>query len=302
MFKQATREQVRLRLLLTGISGSGKTWTALEIAHSLGQNIGVIDTENGSASRYVGQFQFQSCPLGNSMSVGVNPLDYVKAMDAATRAGFDVLIIDSLSHYWLWALDLVGGFGDWKKVRPPERQLINAMLNLPCHLIATARSKAEYVVVDAPNKRGKLTSQPQRVGTAPLLGQDLDYEFDVVGAMDTDHVLTIEKSRCPNLGGQRIAFPGQAFAQELLRWTQTGAPATESYEQKCNRIRDAREKVGRTSENVIALMKQHFQVESPHQLSSGQCDQLIELINRPGENVQPSTSASVQPVQAVALN
>ena len=292
MFAPATREQVRLRLLLTGVSGSGKTWTALEIARSLGQNIGVIDTENGSASRYVGQFQFQTCPLGNSMSVGVSPLEYVKAMNAATQAGFDVLIIDSLSHYWLWALDLVGGFGDWKKVRPPERQLINAMLNLPCHLIATARSKAEYVVVDAPNRRGKLTSQPQRVGTAPLLGQDLDYEFDVVGVMDTEHVLTVEKSRCPNLGGQRIPFPGQAFAQELLSWTQTGAPATESYEQKCNRIRVAREAVGKTSDDVVSLMRQQFQVESPHQLTSAQCDQLIEQI--------VPASVQLQPVPAVA--
>src|SRR5437868_1621038 len=54
-FKKATRKQARLRMALIGPAGSGKTFTALKIAHYLGKRIAVLDTERGSASKYAGE-------------------------------------------------------------------------------------------------------------------------------------------------------------------------------------------------------------------------------------------------------
>lgn len=53
-FKPATREASFARIALTGPSGSGKTWTALTLAFALSDRVAVIDTERGSASKYVG--------------------------------------------------------------------------------------------------------------------------------------------------------------------------------------------------------------------------------------------------------
>ena len=53
MFKKASRKAVRLRLGLIGPAGSGKTYSALKVAHHLGGRIALIDTEHGSASKRV---------------------------------------------------------------------------------------------------------------------------------------------------------------------------------------------------------------------------------------------------------
>ena len=53
-FKKATKAAAKLRLGLIGPAGSGKTMTALRIAHGLGGRVAVVDTERGSASLYSG--------------------------------------------------------------------------------------------------------------------------------------------------------------------------------------------------------------------------------------------------------
>ncbi len=149
MFKKATKTQIKLRLALTGPSGSGKTFSSLALASHLGQRIAVIDTEHGSASRYADLFEFDVVELES-----FHPNRYVKAIVAAQQAGYDVVIIDSLSHAWMGKdgeLELVdrarNSFAAWKDVRPLERALIDTMLSCKCHLIATMRSKTEWVVV-----------------------------------------------------------------------------------------------------------------------------------------------------------
>jgi len=56
-FRRATRQQSKLRMTIDGPAGSGKTYTALRLAHMLAEGgpIAVIDTERGSASKYVGE-------------------------------------------------------------------------------------------------------------------------------------------------------------------------------------------------------------------------------------------------------
>lgn len=54
-FRQATRARNRLKMVLDGPAGCGKTFTALRLAHSLGEKVFVIDTQYGSASLYAGE-------------------------------------------------------------------------------------------------------------------------------------------------------------------------------------------------------------------------------------------------------
>lgn len=283
-FKRATREQLRLRMAFAGPSGSGKTRSAMEVAQHLGTNMAVIDTERGSASRYAGDFQFDVCELTD-----FNPFRYVEAINDAASGGYDVLIIDSLSHAWFWELDHVNGFSDWKKVRPLERKLVDAMLGFPGHLIVTMRTKTEYVVEEGFNRHGKSTAVPKKVGTAPIQASGIEYEFDIAGELDLDHTLTVSKTRCPRLNGKQISYPGEEFATELLTWLRMGTPAIETGMQKGLRVKREREALKMPLETAKALLMQHYGVDSPTELNSEQCDAFIELMKG---QAQSSSSVS----------
>lgn len=230
MFAPATKAQARLRLGLIGIAGSGKTYSALRIAKGLGGRIALIDSENGSASKYAGNpVAFDVATLAGDFS----PQRYIDAIKGAGKAGYDVLIIDSLSHAWSGtggALELVdraqkrnqGGnsFTAWRDITPLHNALIDAILQSPCHVIATMRAKTEYIM--EANERGKMV--PKKIGTKPIQRDGMEYEFDVVGDLTQDHDLLITKTRCPALDGGVMPCPGEEVAAILKQWLTDGTP------------------------------------------------------------------------------
>lgn len=218
MFKKATKSQIKIRLALSGASGSGKTFSALAIASELEGSIAVIDTEHGSASRYADRFDFDVCELANH-----HPGQYIQAIEAAEQAGYAVIIIDSLSHAWFSELEMAGkGFDGWKNVRPLERKLIDAMVGSKCHIIATMRSKTEWVMEEYTAKDGRTKTAPKKIGTAPVQSSGIEYEFDVAGELNHEHILTISKSRCSELTDRTFLNPGREIAQILKNWIQSG--------------------------------------------------------------------------------
>ena len=226
MFQKATRKQAKLHLALIGPAGSGKTYTSLRVASELGGKVALIDTERSSACNYANLFDFDVCELDN-----YHPRNYIEAIGAAGRAGYDVLIIDSLSHAWSGkggALELVdkaarrsksgNSFAAWREVTPLHNQLVEALLAAPCHVIVTMRAKMAYVQ----EKDNKGRVQIRKVGLQPLQRDGLEYEFDIVGDMDTDNNLVITKTRCPELRGAVISQPGRDFAEALRGWLERG--------------------------------------------------------------------------------
>lgn len=281
MFQKATKTQARLRFALCGPSGAGKTYTALEIARHLGKTTAVIDTERGSASKYADRFDFDVCELTD-----FHPSKYMEAIRAAGQANYDVIVIDSLSHAWFWELNETSraqnSFTAWGKVRPLERALIDAMLATPAHVIVTMRTKTEWVLVDSP-KSGK--PMPERVGTAPIQASGIEYEFDIAGELDLNHLLTISKSRCPELSSTTHLNPGQELAKRMLIWLTDGEPVSEppplsneTSTEKCQRVKAAREAADMTVDEVKLIMEAEFNCSSPTQLSSEDCDRLIAMI------------------------
>lgn len=214
MFKPANKSQIKIRFALSGASGSGKTYSALAIAQHLGNYIALIDSERGSASRYADRFNFQTCELNDH-----HPAKYIEAIKTAEAMNFDVIIIDSLSHAWFWELDLAGGrFDGWKNVRPLERKLIDAMIGSSAHIIATMRSKTEWVMEEYTAKDGKTKQAPKKIGTAPIQSSGIEYEFDLAGELDYNHILTISKSRCSQLADKTFLNPGKEVADILQAW------------------------------------------------------------------------------------
>ena len=228
-FKKATKAAARGRIALIGPSGSGKTYSALAIATNLGKRVAVIDSERGSASKYANEFAFDVLELET-----FSPLTYVQAIEAAST--YDVVVIDSLSHAWMGkggALEMVdaaqrrqktpNSYTAWRDVTPDHNALVDALIQCPAHVVATMRAKTEYV--QEKDERGKTTIR--KVGLAPIQRDGLEYEFDVVGEIDLDHVLSISKSRCSSLADQAIRKPGKQLAETLKAWLSDGTPAPE---------------------------------------------------------------------------
>jgi hypothetical protein len=233
-FKPAVKRNAKLRLAIAGIAGSGKTFTSLTLATALadGKPIALIDTEHGSASKYADDFHFDVLELTN-----FDPRNYIHAIHEAEQAGYAVLIIDSLSHAWNGtggALELVESiarrvaaqrkkepntFNAWSDVTPLQNKLINTILASPIHIIATMRSKTEYIVEkDADGK-----SVPRKVGMAPIQRADVEYEFDIYADMDASNTMIIQKSRCSVLSNQIIAKPDGSLAEVIQAWLE-GSP------------------------------------------------------------------------------
>jgi len=179
--KKASKSQAKARIALMGPPGSGKTFSALNVAHHLGKRVILIDTERGSASKYADEFDFEVIELDS-----FNPKTYIAAIQAAEEAGADVIIVDSLSHAWVGkdgALEMVdraassskNSFTAWKDVTPLHNALVDAILRSKAHIFVTLRTKTEYVI--EANERGRLT--PRKVGLGAVQRDGIEYEFDV---------------------------------------------------------------------------------------------------------------------------
>jgi hypothetical protein len=231
-FTKASKKRARLRLALIGPGGSGKTYTALRLATSLAQGgtIAGIDTERGSMSKYANEFKFD---VDDQMATFA-PAEYTRRIHEAEKAGYAVIIIDSLSHAWSGiggALEMVdsavartrahNSFAAWREVTPAHNALVDAMLSSPCHIIVTMRVKTEYVLEE--NEKGKKV--PRRIGLAPIQRDGLEYEFDVMCDMDLDNTLIVGKTRCSAIHGAIVRKPGDEFANKLVAWLTDGEEA-----------------------------------------------------------------------------
>lgn len=230
-FKRAVKAQSYLRLALAGPAGSGKTYTALALATALadGAPVAVIDTERGSASKYADLFGFDVVELAPPY----HPDRYIEILREAEAAGYAVLVMDSLTHAWTGQGGLLevheqvvkrqttkNSYTAWAEVTPIQNRFIDAITGARLHVIATMRSKSEYV--QDQNERGRAAIR--KVGTAPIQRDGMEFEFDIVGELDQDNTLVVSKSRCPALASAVIAKPGKPMADTLRTWL-SGAPA-----------------------------------------------------------------------------
>ena len=220
-FQKATKKKSKLRLAIEGASGSGKTYSALTLAKGMHGKIAVIDTEHGSASLYSDKFDFDVLEL----TAPFTPERYIEAIDEAEKAGYDVLIIDSMSHEWngqggcLQIVDKIGGnsYTAWGKVTPRHEAFIQRILSSSMHIIGTMRSKANYET--GKDDRGKMTVEKQ--GTAPIQRDGVDFEFTVVFDLNGNHMAKATKDRTSLFDGKDEIIT-ERTAEVMLNWLNSG--------------------------------------------------------------------------------
>lgn len=225
-FQKAKREQVWLKVLLSGASGSGKSYSALKvatgIANECGSAIAYIGTEGSRNKYYADEFDYDLLELEEPFECE----KYIEAIDAAVEAGYKVLIIDSMTHEWKWLNDVHdkmpgNSFTNWGKLKPRHHKFMDKVLNSPIHIIATARGKDDWVLED---KNGKQV--PKKVGMGQQQDKDISYEYTVslMIAQDT-HVASADKDNTKLFDG-RFEVLTEKDGVRLYEWANKGeAPA-----------------------------------------------------------------------------
>lgn len=195
-FRRAVRESVPLIIGLSGGTGSGKTMSAMRLAKGMshGKPFCVIDTENGRASHYADQFQFDVLDLRAPFS----PDNYAKAIAAADQAGYPVVVVDSMSHVWAgdggvldWQeheLDRMAGdnwqkreackMAAWIKPKMAHKHMMQGLLQVKAHIILCFRAeeKIEMVRVDGKLEVRKKESLVGKDGWVPICEKSVPFE------------------------------------------------------------------------------------------------------------------------------
>ena len=225
--RKAERRKAKLRLGLVGVSGSGKTYSSLILAKGLGGKVCIIDTESRSADLYANEFDYDVLELPPPFS----PLKYIEAIKLCEKSGYDIIIVDSLTHAWAGeggALDLhtdviraqkgaKNSYTAWRDVTPIHNKLINAILQSPSHIIVTMRSKTHHDLQE--NEHGKKV--PVKIGLAPVQREGMDFEVTVVLDISSDHYASSSKDRTRLFDGKNFMI-GEQTGKELLEWLNSG--------------------------------------------------------------------------------
>ncbi len=290
-FHKATKQQSFLRMALVGPSGSGKTYSSLRIAQGLGNRIALIDSERGSAAKYAGDFTFDTVELDTSFS----PSEYIEGIEAAVQGGYDVLIIDSLSHAWndkggiLELHDAIAAqdkstndFTAWRKVTPEHNRLVDAILRAPLHVLVTMRVKTEYLMEK--DEHGK--SVIHKVGLKPIQRDGIEFELDVVGNLDENNTLVITKTRCKSLFQATIHHPGEDnIAPVLKAWLTDGAAPLISDEQS-KELWQLAKKAGLSVGGLLDLTNKTLgqAYSSPREITLDEFPRMVEALQTTPEN------------------
>lgn len=223
LIKKAQRAQAKIRLAIAGPSGSGKTYSSLLIASGLGSKICVIDTERASAHLYAGLVDYDVLEL----EPPYRPKRYVEAIRSAEEAGYDVIVVDSLSHAWsgeggsleqhdMASAKTKNSYTAWRDVTPEHNFLVDAILNSKCHVIATMRSKTAYELIE-----GKV----KKLGLEPIQRAGMEYEFTLFFDVEKErHVASASKDRTSLFDGENFV-PTRATGEKILAWLNSGSPA-----------------------------------------------------------------------------
>ena len=221
-FQKAKREQVWLKVLLSGASGCGKSYSALKLATGIAKkcnsDIAFIGTEGSRNKYYADEFDYDLLELEEPFECE----KYMDAIDQAVEGGYKVLIIDSMTHEWKWLNEVHdkmpgNSFTNWGKLKPRHHKFMEKVLRSPIHVIATARGKDDWVLED---KNGKQV--PKKVGMGQQQDKDISYEYTVSLMISQDtHVASADKDNTHLFDG-RYEVLTEKDGERLYGWANKG--------------------------------------------------------------------------------
>ncbi len=276
--RKAQRTNAKIKLALQGPSGSGKTYSSLLLANGLcpdWSKIAIIDSENSSADLYADLGNYNVLPIPGPYE----PEKYIRAIEACEKAGMQVIILDSVSHEWEGMggiLDIHGSmtgnsFTNWAKVTPRHNAFVQKILNSPTHVIATIRTKQDYVLSD---KNGKMV--PEKVGLKGVTRDGLDYEFTIVFDLDIKHNATATKDRTGLFMDKPMQKITAGTGKQILNWCNQPDDSEQMIQRiaACETIEELRELYSR-NRDTYEQFKEHY-IEKKQQIESFQSAEIVE--------------------------
>lgn len=232
--RKAQRQGARLLIQLSGVSGSGKTYTALQLAYGMAGNdadkVVLIDTENRRGSLYANALPQPFNII--DFYAPFSPSRYIEAIETACRSGAEVIVIDSVTHEW----ESEGGcewianqsrFPDWKRAKAEHKRFMTYMLQSPAHIIACTRAREKVDFTDPKN--------PRSLGIQPIQEKNFSYEA-TVSLMMWDQGQRQDVLKCPaelqNVLGRSKGYLTAEDGARLRQWVDGAAkvdPAIEHH-------------------------------------------------------------------------
>lgn len=187
--RQAKRGGSKAIIGIAGVSGSGKTYTALKIARGMVSNaseIGFLDTENKRGSMYAdildGPFMI------GDLYPPFSPKRYSEAIKEFQEAGVKVLVIDSVSHEWegeggcddIANAPLAAGkkMANWIGAKRDHKSFMNTLLQCNMNIICCIRAREKTDFKDP--------SKPVSLGVQPVCEKNFMFEMTASLLMENE--------------------------------------------------------------------------------------------------------------------
>jgi hypothetical protein len=240
--ENASREGAKTVTAFAGVSGSGKTYSAILYAYGLAKRradkVGFLDTENRRGRLYAdilpGKAQFLIADMGAPFS----PARYAEAIKQFEAAGVEVLVIDSVTHEW----EGIGGCDDiandgvppgkpgrWNKAKREHKKFMDTMLQSSMHIVVCVRAR-EKTKIDK-DSQGKTIFIPQ--GIQPVQEKNFMFEMTASLMMD-DQGARQDVLKCPAalqpFLGRGTGYIGIQDGESVRAWIDGGTPVNKELE------------------------------------------------------------------------
>lgn len=294
MLKKAQNKMAFAKVGLYGTAGSGKTFTACEVAIGLHKAIGstkpiaAFDTE--PAFSFVLP-KFQEAGIELLVADESRALrDLMAFMDEAEET-CDIAIVDSITHVWRDAQESYLGkvnegrkrqnkrplnaleFQHWRPIKAAWAEFTDRFLSSKMHVIVCGRSGNVYEYQDKDDGTGKkeLITTGTRMATEKELGYEPSLLIEMISDREDGKIINvgmIQKDRSDTLNGKEIPYPNFVKLQSHFKALNIGGEHFDSMDQRDSKemfTEDGQDNWGaeqrsRTilAEEIEELLKKHY--------------------------------------------
>ena len=240
--EDAKREAVPLLITIAGVSGSGKTFSALLLAAGLageGGLVGFLDTENKRGKMYADNPDIRAAlPQGYKyaeLRAPFSPSRYIEYIEAFEQLGCSVLVVDSGSHAWegdggcsdIAENNKLRGTPNWILAKREHKRMMHRLMASPMHIIFCIRAREKIKVVKDSNGKDQFVPQ----GLQPIQEKNFTFEQTLSVMLDeATHEFTFIK-KCPAslrsiFGDHKLL--SKEIGIQLKEWVETGAAVSTS--------------------------------------------------------------------------
>ncbi len=231
-FKKAVRPVIFTKVLLASPSGGGKTYTALRVATGV-KNAIKVATKKDARIAFIGSESQRDLIYANEFDYDIlqleapfTPESYSEAIYDAISEGYEILVVDSLTHEWSGSggvLEIHGNipgnsYTAWQKVTPRHNEFLDSIIESPIHVIATVRGKDEVVLEEINGKQ-----VPKKVGLGYDQRSNLEYLFTASFNIDRDSHVASEFKDNTHLFEGKARVLTEKDGEALYKWASEGS-------------------------------------------------------------------------------